>query len=212
MQTGRRGARPPLAALLFAASLSSRVTLGIAVGGTAGPAPVQAAEPPLELKWSQLVPPAPPAPPKSFLAGRPATPASPAGPGTLGTPHDGPAPGPAAQPEGRWMSGPIKPGEAPAPVVGALDGRRVRIGGYVVSLDFEATKVKEFLLVPFVGACIHVPPPPANQIVYVKSDKGFEVSGMFEPVWVTGTLKVSAAFTGLAEAGYSLQAETVEHR
>ena len=97
-------------------------------------------------------------------------------------------------------------------MVTALDGKRVRIGGYVVSLDFEATRVKEFLLVPFVGACIHVPPPPANQIVYVKSDKGFEASGMFEPVWVTGTLKVSTAFTGLAEAGYSLDAETVEHR
>ena len=42
-------------------------------------------------------------------------------------------------------------------------------------LDFESTTVKEFLLVPFVGACIHVPPPPANQIIYVKSDKGFEI-------------------------------------
>ena len=100
----------------------------------------------------------------------------------------------------------------PAPVVTALDGKRVRIGGYVVSLDFDATRVKEFLLVPFVGACIHVPPPPANQIVYVKSEEGFEVSGMFEPVWVTGTLKVTTAFTGLAEAGYSLEAEKVEHR
>jgi hypothetical protein len=96
--------------------------------------------------------------------------------------------------------------------VAALDGKRVRIGGYVVPLDFDATRVKEFLLVPFVGACIHVPPPPANQIVYVKSERGFDVSGAFEPVWVTGTLKVASAFTGLAEAGYSLDAETVEHR
>jgi hypothetical protein len=110
------------------------------------------------------------------------------------------------------MSGPIMSGEAPAPVVTALDGKRVRIGGYVVSLDFDATRVKEFLLVPFVGACIHVPPPPANQLVYVKSEQGFDVSGAFEPVWVTGTLKVSTAFTGLAEAGYSMAAEKVEHR
>ncbi|HEY1365176.1 MAG TPA: DUF3299 domain-containing protein [Xanthobacteraceae bacterium] len=110
------------------------------------------------------------------------------------------------------MSGPAQRGESPAPVVTDLDGKRVRIGGYVVSLDFDATKVKEFLLVPFVGACIHVPPPPANQIVYVKSDQGFDVSGMFEPVWVTGTLKVTTAFTGLAEASYTLEAEKVEHR
>jgi hypothetical protein len=110
------------------------------------------------------------------------------------------------------MSGPAQGGESPAEVVAALDGKHVRIGGYVVSLDFDATKVKEFLLVPFVGACIHVPPPPANQIVYVKSDEGFDVSGMFDPVWVTGTLKVTTAFTDLAEAGYTLEAEKVERR
>jgi hypothetical protein len=110
------------------------------------------------------------------------------------------------------MSGPATSGDKPAPVVAALDGKRVRIGGYVVSLDFDATKVKEFLLVPFVGACIHVPPPPANQIVYVKSEPGFEVTGMFDPVWVTGVLKATTAHTGLAEAGYSLVADKVEHR
>jgi hypothetical protein len=170
------------------------------------PAPSHAVEPPKELKWSELVPPAPPAPPKSFLAARP--------PGLGGgpaSPHDGAAPS-AGQPDGRWMSGPLRQSEAPAPVVAALNGKRVRIGGYVVSLDFDATRVKEFLLVPFVGACIHVPPPPANQIVYVKSAEGFEVTGQFEPVWVTGTLEVTTAFTGLAEAGYSLQADRVEHR
>jgi hypothetical protein len=166
---------------------------------------VQAAEPPKELKWSHLVPPAPPAPPKSFLAARPPGLSGP------GNPHDG-APAAILPPEGRWMSGPITQSEAPAPVVTALDGKRVRIGGYVVSLDFDATRVKEFLLVPFVGACIHVPPPPANQIVYVRSAQGFDVKGLFEPVWVTGTLKVTAAFTGLAEAGYSLEADKVEHR
>ena len=70
-----------------------------------------------------------------------------------------------------------------------LDGRTCSIGGYVVPLDFDSTTVKEFLLVPFVGACIHVPPPPANQIIYVKADKGFEVGGDFDPVTVTGKIK-----------------------
>jgi hypothetical protein len=192
----------------LAASVALALLLGLTLDlalVAPGPAPVHAVEAPLDLKWSQLVPPVPPAPPKSFLAGRPPGLTNPA------NPHAG-APAAPLPPEGRWMSGPVKSGEAPAPVVTALDGKRVRIGGYVVSLDFDATRVKEFLLVPFVGACIHVPPPPANQIVYVKSAKGFDVSGMFEPVWVTGTLKVSTAFTGLAEAGYSLEAEAVEHR
>ena len=171
----------------------------------AAPAFLHAAEPVMELKWDQLVPPAPPKLPKSFFANRPTD------PGKLGNPHDG-NPDPSPVPEGRWMSTPSKSGEGPAPVVTSLDGKRVHIGGYIVPLDFEATRVKEFLLVPFVGACIHVPPPPANQIVYVKTEQGFDVQGTFDPVWVTGTIKVTPAFTGLAEAGYTLEAEKVAAR
>ena len=102
--------------------------------------------------------------------------------------------------------------DRPPAVVPELDGQSVSIGGYVVPLDFEATTVKEFLLVPFVGACIHVPPPPANQIIYVKTDKGFEVGGAFDPVTVTGTIKTTVAFTGLADAGYTITADSVEAR
>ncbi len=178
--------------------------MGLTVGA-AERAPLRAVEQPLELKWHQLVPPAPPKPPKSFLSNRPVDLGKEAGP------DDG-SPAPPPQPEGRWMSGPRQQSRGPAPVVADLDGKRVHIGGYVVPLDFEATRIKEFLLVPFVGACIHVPPPPANQIVYVKAEHGFEIKGMFDPVWVTGTMKVTTAFTGLAEAGYSLEAEKVEER
>jgi uncharacterized protein len=179
-----------------------------ALGATfacAGPAAVHATEPAMELKWHQLVPPAPRRPLKSFLAGRPVD------IGKLGGPDDG-TPAPPPRPEARWMSAPTQSTPTPAPVVADLDGKHVRIGGYVVSLDFDATRVKEFLLVPFVGACIHVPPPPANQIIYVKSEKGIDVQGTFDPVWVTGTLKVSQTFTGLAEAGYTIDAEKVESR
>ncbi len=159
---------------------------------------------PQTLRWADLVPadkagPVKPAL-KSFLAGRPAT-SSPTHTGT---------------PEGRWLSPGAQVqaggGDGPPAVVEALDGKRIKLGGYVVPLDFDATKVKEFLLVPFVGACIHVPPPPPNQIVYVKSEQGFDVKGMFDPVWVTGTLATKVAFTGLAEAGYSLTADAVEAR
>jgi hypothetical protein len=163
--------------------------------------PGQADDAAKTLKWSDLIPVS--AAPKagglkSFLASRPKT----------------SSPDHTAVPEGRWLSAgaPRPAASAPAPVVEALDGQRVRLGGYVVPLDFDATKVKEFLLVPFVGACIHVPPPPANQIVYVKSEAGFDVKGSFDPVWVTGKLKTTHAVTGLAETGYSLDAEAVEAR
>jgi uncharacterized protein len=170
------------------------------------PGVLQAVEAPLELQWHNLVPPAPPKPPKSFLSGR-----GPVDLGKLGGPDDG-APAPPPQPEGRWMSTPSRTSATPPLVVESLGGKRVHIGGYVVPLNFDSTRVTDFLLVPFVGACIHVPPPPANQIIYVKVEQGFDVQGTFDPVWVTGTLKVTPTFTGLADAGYSLEAEKVEPR
>ena len=95
-------------------------------------------------------------------------------------------------------------------VVPELDGERVRMRGFVVPIGFDGTKVKEFLLVPYVGACIHVPPPPANQIVLIEAATPFEVGGMFEAVSVTGTLRAVAASTELADVGYQLAAERVE--
>jgi uncharacterized protein len=170
------------------------------------PAPLEAVDQILELKWDQLVPPAPPKPPKPFFAGR-----GPVDIGKLGGPDDG-TPAPPPLPEGRWMSAPARAKSEATPVVQSLSGKRVHIGGYVVPLDFDATRITDFLLVPFVGACIHVPPPPANQIIYVKLAQGFDVQGTFDPVWVTGTLNVAPTFTGIAETGYTLDAEKVEAR
>jgi hypothetical protein len=169
----------------------------------AGAASVFAADVPRQLKWADLVPKTMPAEPlrgKTFFGG--STP----------MPDGGPPPPPL--PEGKFMS--VKrhqPGsDRPPAVVPELNGQNVSIGGYVVPLDFDATTVKEFLLVPFVGACIHVPPPPANQIIYVKTDKGFEVGGQFDPVTVTGKINTTVAFTGLADAGYTITADSVELR
>ncbi|MFM1816103.1 MAG: hypothetical protein RLZ98_2798 [Pseudomonadota bacterium] len=164
-------------------------------------------EAPAELNWRELIPPEALVVPKArrspFDLGRLEDPTKPV---DLNAP-------PAPVPEGQWMSRPAaSQARAPAKVVEALDGKLVRIGGYVVPLDFDATTVKEFLLVPFVGACIHVPPPPANQIIYVKSQDGFKLNGLFDPVYVTGTLRTKAAFTGLAQTGYSLDATKTEMR
>jgi hypothetical protein len=161
----------------------------------------------LDLSWAHLVPPAAQThtlKSKSFLGGaRP-----PLGP-------DGAEPTPPAQsPEAPWMSSRSQQPDTnePPAVVAELDGKRIRIGGYVVPLDFDATKVKEFLLVPFVGACIHVPPPPPNQIIYVKAADAFEIGGQFDPVYVTGTLKTLRQFTGLAATGYTIESADVKAR
>ena len=68
-------------------------------------------------------------------------------------------------------------------------GDRVRLPGYVVPLDFEGTRVTGFLLVPYMGACIHVPPPPPNQIVYVRTKEPIEIDEIFEAVYATGTFE-----------------------
>lgn len=173
----------------------------LAAAGALAPLGAYSADAPLALKWAELIPQgfAVPAKPKTFFSGVPSK-------------SDDGTPAPPPMPEGKFMS--LKRqqpgGGAPPVVVAELDGKRVKIGGYVVPLDFEATSIKEFLLVPFVGACIHVPPPPANQIIYVKAEDGFDVSGSFDPVTVTGTIKTETAFTGLADAGYSITAESVE--
>lgn len=95
---------------------------------------------------------------------------------------------------------------AEAPVVGELDGRQVRLPGFVVPLELDASAITEFLLVPYFGACIHVPPPPANQIVLVTTRPSRPYAGgLFDTVWVVGRMRV-ARFSGeLAEAGYRIE-------
>ena len=99
-----------------------------------------------------------------------------------------------------------------------LDGETVRLPGYVLPLEFDGTSVEEFLLVPYVGACIHVPPPPINQTVIVHLKQSFRAKELYEPVWVTGKLTVKRATraltlvdgTGDVTAGYSIQGTLVE--
>jgi uncharacterized protein len=96
-----------------------------------------------------------------------------------------------------------------AELVRDYDGRRVRIAGYIVPIGFDGVGVREFLLVPYVGACIHVPPPPPNQVVLVRSERRVPVLDQFEPVQVTGTLATGMLSTDFAEVGYQVAAETV---
>jgi uncharacterized protein len=71
-----------------------------------------------------------------------------------------------------------------------LNGKLVTLSGFVLPLEFEDKKVKEFLLVPWVGACIHTPPPPPNQIALVVVTTPFASKGMFEAVTVTGKIQL----------------------
>ncbi|MEM1313201.1 MAG: DUF3299 domain-containing protein [Pseudomonadota bacterium] len=100
--------------------------------------------------------------------------------------------------------------EAAVALTTEYDGKLVKMPGYIIPLDFESTGVTELLLVPYVGACIHVPPPPPNQLVFVRAAEPYQVAGLFEPVWVTGDFNASAAETELAEVGYIISEAGIE--
>ena len=90
------------------------------------------------------------------------------------------------------------------------NGQIVRLPGFVVPIDYDGSAVSAFILVPFVGACVHVPPPPPNQLVFVTTPEPYESGGLFEPVNVTGMFGVSSMSTQLADIAYALSADLIE--
>ncbi len=97
-----------------------------------------------------------------------------------------------------------------APVVKSLDGQQVKLPGYIVPLEVnEEGRTTEFLLVPYYGACIHVPPPPPNQIVHIFSEMGVRVEDLYQPYWIEGKMQVRASSSELADAGYQMEAEKI---
>jgi hypothetical protein len=119
---------------------------------------------------------------------------------------------------------------APAPVHGALgeggppalqtitttvnadlDQARVRLPGFIVPIGEPKNGiVREFYLVPYIGEDIHVPPPPSNQMVYVRSATGIEAEAVHEAYWVTGKMRVEPRSTPLGTSAYSLVADKIE--
>ena len=96
-----------------------------------------------------------------------------------------------------------------AKTVAALDGKALRLGGYPVPLESDAQgRSTLFFLVPYPGACIHVPPPPPNQIVLVRYPKGIALEDIYAPLWVVGTLHVEVVDNDLAQAAYALDADS----
>jgi len=95
-------------------------------------------------------------------------------------------------------------------VVEDLDGERIRIPGYVVPFDFDPKqRHAEFLFVPYMGACIHTPPPPPNQIIFVRADPAIPVVDIWAPYWLEGTLTAEQALSDLGDAAYALSLESL---
>lgn len=99
-----------------------------------------------------------------------------------------------------------------APIVKTQLNKKVRIPGYAVPLDADRSDKREFLLVPYFGACIHTPPPPANQIVLVRPTSQSKIKKMPESMdvlWVEGELKEGRVSTGQGVSGYLLEAVSI---
>jgi hypothetical protein len=97
-----------------------------------------------------------------------------------------------------------------APTVESLNGSVIKIPGYVVPLETTRGELKEFLLVPYFGACIHTPPPPANQVIFVRPNKPVAGFRSMDTVWVSGTLHETRQESFAGISGYTIDAVAVE--
>ncbi|WP_347330134.1 DUF3299 domain-containing protein [Marinimicrobium locisalis] len=95
-----------------------------------------------------------------------------------------------------------------------FDNTEIRLPGFIVPLEFDdAMNISEFFLVPYYGACIHVPPPPPNQIIFVRYPEGLQLENLYTPFWVSGTLHIETVENDTALSSYSMAADKiVEYR
>lgn len=92
-----------------------------------------------------------------------------------------------------------------------MNGKTIRIAGFVVPLEFDDDqRISEFFLVPYFGACIHVPPPPPNQIIYSKSSTKFQLDNLYDPVWVEGAITTTLTENSVARSAYSLSVDSLK--
>lgn len=91
-----------------------------------------------------------------------------------------------------------------------LNGALIRMPGYIIPLETSPEGVSNFMLVPYVGACLHTPPPPANQLVMVNTADPWPNDNLWDPVWVTGLMHTQLQSTSLGQTGYALTADNME--
>lgn len=97
-----------------------------------------------------------------------------------------------------------------APVVEEMHGRMVSIPGFVVPLEGVGGMVRHFFLVPYYGACIHVPPPPSNQIIDVHFEPGTDDENLYDAILVSGRLTTETYSHDMGSAGYRLEAYSIQ--
>ncbi|PCI54760.1 MAG: hypothetical protein COB45_07685 [Gammaproteobacteria bacterium] len=95
-------------------------------------------------------------------------------------------------------------------VVESFDGKAIRLPGFIVPLETdEKQRVTQFFIVPYFGACLHMPPPPPNQIIYVQYSTGIELSSLYDAFWLEGQLRIDTTENLLGKSAYSMKIDKV---
>lgn len=96
-------------------------------------------------------------------------------------------------------------------IIEEMNNRAVRIPGFIVPLEFsDDQSITQFFLVPFFGACIHIPPPPPNQIILVDYPQGLKLENLYTPFWISGILETSVTTNDVATSAYSMSMHIYE--
>ncbi|MDO6841202.1 DUF3299 domain-containing protein [Paraglaciecola chathamensis] len=91
-------------------------------------------------------------------------------------------------------------------VIDTYADKRIRIPGFIVPLQSDdSQQVTEFFIVPYFGACLHMPPPPPNQIIHSKAPQGIQLDSLYDPFWFEGTLVIDTEENSLGTSAYRLK-------
>ena len=95
-------------------------------------------------------------------------------------------------------------------VIDEMNGQNIRIPGFIVPLEFnDEQAITQFFLVPFFGACIHLPPPPPNQMIFVTSPTGIFEQNLYDPYLISGTLETAMFESEIGTAAYIMQMQAI---
>lgn len=95
-------------------------------------------------------------------------------------------------------------------VIESYNNKKLRIPGFIVPLESEeGQRITEFFIVPYFGACLHMPAPPPNQIIYVKFEQGVDLKSLYDAFWFEGTLTINTVENELGTSAYQLKLDNV---
>jgi hypothetical protein len=92
------------------------------------------------------------------------------------------------------------------PVLRKLEGGSVKLTGYMVPFADEYQSANEFLLVPEAGMCVHTPPPPMNQIVFVQMTGSPAKVTFQKPVTVSGIISIAQSDSPYGKVAFKMEA------